>query len=78
MATVTLLTMVMESGCAGDVVCVLSWTVTVNEKVPMLAVGVPLMTPVEAFSERPLGNAPEFTVQLLYGGVPPAAVRVCE
>jgi hypothetical protein len=39
------------------------------------AVGVPLITPVEAFSERPLGSAPEVNAQL-YGAVPPLAVRV--
>ena len=73
---VTLLTIVIDSGCAGEVAWVLSCTVTLKENVPMLAAGVPLITPEDEFKESPLGNAPEFTVQLLYGGVPPAADRV--
>ena len=63
--------------CGGEVIdgVLLSCTVTVNGNVP-LAVGVPLMIPVEAFNIRPAGSAPEATVQLLYGGVPPLAPNV--
>jgi hypothetical protein len=41
------------------------------------AVGVPVMTPVEAFNESPLGKAPLVTDHE-YGGVPPIALRVVE
>ena len=40
--------------------------------------GVPLMTPVLALSERPVGSVPLVMVQVLYGAVPPLAASVCE
>ena len=53
-----------------------SVAVTVNVLVPP-APGVPLMTPVVAFRLNPDGSVPEGMVNV-YGGVPPAAVTVCE
>ena len=41
------------------------------------AVGVPLITPVEAFSERPTGKDP-VSILHINGGTPPEAVRVAE
>ena len=41
------------------------------------AVGVPVIAPVVALSERPSGNDPAETVKL-YGAVPPLPVTVCE
>jgi hypothetical protein len=43
--------------------------VIVKLYVPAL-VGVPLMTPVDAFSERPAGNAPAVSAKVM-GAVPP-------
>ena len=40
-------------------------------------VDVPLMTPVELFSDSPAGKAPLVTFQV-YGAVPPTAASVCE
>ena len=42
-----------------------------------IAVGVPAMTPLEAFSVSPAGKAPAETVQV-YGVVPPEAASVLE
>src|SRR5207244_323684 len=56
----------------------LSFTVTLNETVPEPLVGVPLITPVAAFRVSPTGSVPVATVQLLYGGRPPAAVNCAE
>ena len=42
----------------------LSLTVTLKEKAPA-AEGVPLMSPVAAFRDRPPGSDPRVTVQLL-------------
>ena len=39
--------------------------------------GVPLTTPVDAFSVKPVGNVPAVSCQVK-GVVPPAARRVCE
>ena len=67
----------IENCCAGEVFPALSLTVTaklVNELAP--GVGMPLITPVE-LRVRPGGKDP-ITVQLLYGGVPPLAVKVAE
>ena len=55
---------VMDKGFAGDTSPKLSLTVTLKDAVP-LALGVPLMTPVEAASDKPAGSAPLLTVQLL-------------
>ena len=52
-------------------------TCTVKLLVPV-PVGVPDMTPVEAFRESPVGSVPTVTVHDPYGGVPPAAVSVTE
>ena len=43
----------------------------------VVAVGVPLRTPVAAFKERPAGSVPLLTVHV-YGAAPPLAVTVCE
>ena len=75
--TVNGLMIVIDNGCAGEVLPKLSLTVTLNEAVAAV-VGVPLMTPVDAARLKPAGSAPLLTVQLLYGGVPPLAIRVCE
>ncbi len=56
--------MVSEKDAAGEVLPKLSLTVTVNEEVPV-PLGFPLITPVEALSERPAGSDPLNTVQLL-------------
>ena len=53
-----------------------SVTCTVKFVVPE-AVGVPLMTPVEALMARPAGSEPT-EIDHVYGVVPPVAVRVCE
>jgi hypothetical protein len=55
--------MVMERGWAAEVAPVVSLTVTLKDALP--AVGVPLMTPVDEFNERPAGSDPLLTVQLL-------------
>jgi hypothetical protein len=55
---------VIDNGCAGEVLPALSFTVTLNEEVPEV-VGVPLITPVEAASDNPAGSVPLLTVQLL-------------
>ena len=39
--------------------------------------GVPLINPVDAFRDKPVGSVPEVNCQV-YGVVPPVAVRVCE
>src|SRR5579884_2491108 len=55
-----------------------SETCTLNENTPLVE-GVPLMTPVDEFSARPVGRKPELgTIDQLYGGCPPPAVNVCE
>ncbi len=38
-------------------------------------VGVPEITPVDAFSDKPVGNEPELMLQV-NGGVPPASKTV--
>jgi hypothetical protein len=48
---------------------------TVKLAVP-IAVGVPLMTPVDPFSERPAGRDPFVTAHVI--GVLPEAARVTE
>jgi len=70
-------TVVMPSAAGGEVAPPLSLTVTLNEELPAV-VGVPPITPVEAFRDKPAGSEPLATVQLPYGGVPPAAASVCE
>jgi len=74
---VSVLTILMESDCAGEVLPALSFTVTVNEQVHT-AVGVPDIVPVELFKVNPEGRDPECTIQLLYGGVPPVAASCAE
>lgn len=54
----------------------LSATRAVNANVPAL-VGVPAMTPVDAFSVKPPGKLPDTMLQP-YGVVPPVAARDCE
>jgi hypothetical protein len=53
-----------------------SVTWTRNTAVPSV-VGVPTMTPVSGFNDRPAGSDPEVTDQL-YGIVPPVALISCE
>jgi len=53
-----------------------SVTCTVKLDVPT-AFGVPLITPVDVFSDNPAGKLPTEIAQL-YGVVPPVAVNVCE
>ena len=63
---------------AFDAVCGVpaeSCTCKVKFDVPA-AVGVPVIVPLAGFSVRPAGSEPVITVQLTYGGVPPAAVKV--
>jgi len=69
--------MAMGKDAGGEVLPALSFTVTLNEKVPAV-VGVPLIVPLLALKLRPAGSVPLLTVQLLYGGVPPVAVSVAE
>jgi hypothetical protein len=45
---------------------------------PMAVDGVPLMAPEEALRFRPGGREPLLMAQLLYGGVPPLALRLAE
>jgi hypothetical protein len=54
-----------------------SVTWTVNEKVPA-AVGVPEMTPVEAFRVRPPGNVLPEAIDHVNGPVPPLLANVTE
>ncbi len=68
--------MVMDRFAVGEVTLSLSFTVTLNEDVPVV-VGVPLMTPLVAFRDNPAGSDPPVTVQV-YGGVPPLGVKVWE
>jgi hypothetical protein len=49
-----------------------TWTVKDGGGVAVAAVGVPLITPVEAFRVSPAGRLPAVTDQL-YGVVPPVA-----
>ena len=59
---------------AGEVESV---TLKVNDTALVIALGVPLMSPLEGLSERPSGRLPETNCQL-YGPVPPEAVSVLE
>ena len=60
--------------CAGLLESV---TAKVNEAPDTAAVGVPVMAPVEVFSDRPAGNVPLVSDQT-YGVVPPVAASVAE
>ena len=53
-----------------------SVTWAVKLEVPV-AVGVPLITPVEEFKDRPAGRLPTVTAHV-NGEVPPLTERVCE
>jgi hypothetical protein len=71
--------MAMDSAFAADVLPPLSLTVTLKLKgLPAAVVGVPLIAPVSGLSVRPGGSDPLLIVQLVYGGDPPDAARVCE
>jgi hypothetical protein len=62
----TLGAIAMDRGFGGDVALALSLTVTLKVKgLPVVLDGIPAITPVEAFSVRPLGSDPAPTVQLL-------------
>ena len=67
---------VIESAAVA-VLGIASDTCTVKDDVPV-PVGVPDITPVEAFRDSPVGSVPTVTVHEPYGGVPPAAVSVTE
>lgn len=54
-----------------------SVTLKVSGVLATAAPGVPLITPLEEFSVRPPGNAPEVSVHV-YGVVPPEAASVDE
>lgn len=56
--------MMMERAFDGEVAPVLSWTVALKLKVPA-ALGVPVIAPLDAFSDKPPGSAPLVTSQLL-------------
>ena len=63
--TVTPGAMAMDSDCAGEVVPLLSLTVTLKlYGLPTAEVGVPPITPVVAFRLRPGGSEPAATNQL--------------
>ena len=57
-------TTVIESGCAGEVLPALSFTVTLKDDGPV-ADGVPLIVPLLVLKVRPAGSDPLLTVQLL-------------
>jgi hypothetical protein len=55
----------------------LAVSVTLTVKLAVVAlVGVPEMTPVDEFSESPVGRDPDVRVHETYGVVPPLATRV--
>jgi hypothetical protein len=54
-----------------------SVTLNVSAVAFAAAVGVPLITPVEEFSVKPLGKVPDVSDHV-YGLVPPVADNVCE
>lgn len=56
-------TTVMDNDAGVEVMPALSLTVTLKEDVPVL-LGVPLITPVDVFSERPAGSFPLVNVQV--------------
>lgn len=60
--------------CAGDPESV---TFSVKLTPVAAAVGVPLISPVDEFSAKPAGSAPDVSVHA-YGGVPFVAVKLCE
>lgn len=55
----------------------LSVTVNPSERLATVAIGVPLIRPVEPFSVSPLGNDPELSCQV-YRPIPPVADKVWE
>jgi hypothetical protein len=70
----------MVSVIATDALCaglLESVTVKVSGAPDIAAVGVPVMAPVEAFSDNPAGSVPLVSDQV-YGFVPPVAVRFAE
>jgi hypothetical protein len=62
--------------CFDAVAPTLSVTRNVTSEFP-ITVGVPLMFPVLAFKDKPVGSEPEVMVQLS-GAVPPVLAMVCE
>src|SRR5579859_3467710 len=65
-----------DCGLLTNGVALLSVAVTENVATPGI-VGVPEITPVEAFNVKPLGSDPE-VIDHVYGLIPPTALRVCE
>src|SRR6202453_1953180 len=67
---------VIDNGCVAVIAGLLeSVTCTVKADLPA-AVGVPEITPVEAFSDSPAGSDPApGTTDQLYGAVPPVAAK---
>jgi hypothetical protein len=57
---------VIERACGAEVLPTLSLTVTLKlNGLPVALEGLPLIGPLEAFSDKPGGNEPALTVQLL-------------
>jgi hypothetical protein len=70
--------MAIEKLCADDTLPAGSVAVTLKlNGLPVAVVGVPPITPVDAFSVSPGGKEPEETAQVYGGPMPPVAVRVC-
>jgi hypothetical protein len=65
----------MVNGLLAEFDCV-SMTSTENGKVPVV-VGMPEITPVPPFSDRPAGNEP-LAIDHVYGVAPPLAASVAE
>jgi hypothetical protein len=69
----------IDRDCGAEATPRLSLTVTLKiNGLPMAVDGVPLMAPEEALRFRPGGREPLLMAQLLYGGVPPLALRLAE
>ena len=58
--------------CAGELKSV---TLNVSAAALAVAVGIPLIVPVDAFNVKPFGSVPEMSAQV-YGVVPPLAANV--
>jgi hypothetical protein len=58
--------------CAGELKSV---TLNVSAAALAVAVGIPLIVPVDAFNVKPFGSVPEMSAQV-YGVFPPLAANV--
>jgi hypothetical protein len=64
----------IDNSCGEDILPTESCTVTLKVyRRPDAETGVPLMPPLEALNVNPGGRDPLTIIQLLYGGIPPAA-----